>query len=461
MGMGVRLLLLSFCLLGNLQGLGADTLLWRHDQARVDAEIGSWTLPQLLEKISSVTGWEVYLEPETSHAVSAKFKDLPPNEALRLLLGKLNYAVLPQSNSVPKLFVFRTTLQDATQRIRAPNSKLKEKGDVVPNELVVTLKPGGNIEDLARQLGAKIVGRNDELNTYRLRFEDAAATRSARDQLEGNNSVASVDSNYYMERPTTTDPLSLSSTAPFTLKPKVVGDANYIIVGLVDSPVQKLGGGMDEFLLPGLAVAGDSSPNDNAPTHGTSMSETILRGLAWLQDSADGSKVRILPVDVYGTHQATTTYDVAEGIYRAIKGGATIINLSLGSEGDSRFLHSVIQSAYKQGALFVAAAGNEPVSTPTYPAAYSEVIAVTAGDRKGNVASYANRGEFVDVVAPSSSIVNFRNKTYYVSGTSASTAYVAGMAAGLADTTGKNLSQVGESIRETLAKPQSETQSKH
>jgi len=40
---------------------------------------------------------------------------------------------------------------------------------------------------------------------------------------------------------------------------------------------------------------------------------------------------------------------------------------------------------------------NEPVTTPTYPAAYPGVVAVTATDSTGQIASYANRGSFVDL----------------------------------------------------------------
>ena len=72
----------------------------------------------------------------------------------------------------------------------------------------------------------------------------------------------------------------------------------------------------------------------------------------------------------------------------------------------------------ERGVLFLAAAGNEPTTAPNYPAAYPEVLAVTAGGRNGQLASYANRGDFVDVAAPGSSIIHFDGKAYLVSGTS-------------------------------------------
>jgi len=158
--------------------------------------------------------------------------------------------------------------------------------------------------------------------------------------------------------------------------------------------------------------------------------------------------VRILPVDVYGNSPSTSTFDVAMGIYKAVNNGAQIINLSLGSDGSSPFLAQMIQSSHDQGVLFFAAAGNEPVATPTYPAAYPEVIAVTAGTRQGVIAPYANYGSFVDVIAPGQAIVNFNGQSWLVTGTSASTAYASGAAAALLEKDGKlSAAQIEAQIR--------------
>ena len=143
-------------------------------------------------------------------------------------------------------------------------------------------------------------------------------------------------------------------------------------------------------------------------------------------DKIDGTTTRILPVNVYASGESTTTFDVANGINLAIQNNATLINLSLGGDGDSALLHQLIQQAHDKGIVFIAAAGNEPTTALTYPAAYPEVVAATAGDKRGNIASYANRGDFVDVIAPGSSIVVYNNQSYLVSGTSASTAYITG-----------------------------------
>lgn len=451
------LLCLSVIILTATNAMSAATsdefLRWQANEKRVDADIRTWPLPKVLEAVTGATGWQVYVEPGVDQQISVKFKNLPPDEALKRLLGGLNYKMTPESNGVTLVHVFQTIPQNATQLVRAPEATPRRSKQLIPNELIVTLKPGADIDKLARELGAKVAGRVDGLNTYRLQFADEAATGAGKDSLADNGQVAQVDSNYSMERPVAADTLGTSGNPTFNLKPVATGAGNQLIVGLIDSPVQPLGGGMDQFLLKALSAAGQSNPDPNSPTHGTSMAETILRGISNMAEQ-NPSNVRILPVDVYGNNATTSTYDVAYGIYLAINNGAMVINLSLGSDGNSTFLHNVIKSGSQQGVLFFGAAGNTPVSTPTFPAAYPEVIAVTAGDKKGNIASYANYGNFVDAVAPGSTLVYFNGRSYIVSGTSASTALASGMAAGFVDSSGKSLSAAAAAITATFAPKQ-------
>ena len=98
-------------------GWAADSLNWRTNAALVSADIKAGKLPWLLERVTSATGWQVYVEPGVSHIVSTKFENLPPGQALHLLLGDLSFALVPESSGSPKLFVFRTTIGKATQRV--------------------------------------------------------------------------------------------------------------------------------------------------------------------------------------------------------------------------------------------------------------------------------------------------------------------------------------------------------
>src|SRR6266404_5172229 len=95
----------------------ADTLSWRTNQNGVSADIQSGRLVPVLEDVAQATKWHVFLEPGVTRTVSAKFKNQPVGEALHLLLGELNYALVPETNGPSKLFVFRTAQKNATQLI--------------------------------------------------------------------------------------------------------------------------------------------------------------------------------------------------------------------------------------------------------------------------------------------------------------------------------------------------------
>lgn len=80
--------------------------------------------------------------------------------------------------------------------------------------------------------------------------------------------------------------------------------------------------------------------------------------------------------------------------------GVDIANLSFAGPPDE-LVHDAIRELAKKGTVIVAAAGNEGQDAPpSYPAAYKEVIAVTAVDRNLAPYVYASRGNHIDVAAP-------------------------------------------------------------
>ncbi|MGO8674550.1 MAG: S8 family peptidase [Limisphaerales bacterium] len=435
-------LLLQF---GCLAGHAADTLNWDASQNRVSADIKSEKLHPLLERIAAASGWRVFVEPGLQGSVSAKFQHLPPGEALHLLLGDISFALVPETNRSPRLLVFRTTAQRATELIPLP-----VKGKIIPNQLIVRLKPGARIDDIARMLGAKVTGKIAGLNAYRLQFDDPAATAAALQQLAANPQVASVENNYVIDAP---PPPSQTAAAPLPGPPHLEltpPPANgRIVIGLVDTAIQQpLGNGLDAFILKPISVAGTPDPDPDAPTHATTMAETMLSSM---QDVTKGaSSVQILPVDVFGPNPSSSSFDIAEGIARAVNGGANIINLSLGSEENSSILQTVIQDAQAKNIVFIGAAGNSGTTSPFYPAAFPGVNSVTAVDN-GQLPSYADRGSWVSYGAPGTSIIYFNNQPWSVVGTSASAAYVSGALAGYLDSTHSGLDQAQAFIRSNFS----------
>ncbi|PYK00246.1 MAG: hypothetical protein DME23_07730, partial [Verrucomicrobia bacterium] len=134
----------------------ADSLVWRTDKNLVAADIESWPLSEVLESISTATGWQIYVEPDTEYTVTTRFQNLRPADALRRLLGELNFALLPQTNGPVKLFIYRNSVHEATQLIQvARKARPEAASKAIPNELIVRLKPGAkeSIDALAKRLG--------------------------------------------------------------------------------------------------------------------------------------------------------------------------------------------------------------------------------------------------------------------------------------------------------------------
>ncbi len=103
-----------------------------------------------------------------------------------------------------------------------------------------------------------------------------------------------------------------------------------------------------------------------------------------------------------------------------------IVNMSLGKYFSNRALSLIIRRLYQNDVLVVAAAGNQNVEVPMFPAAYRDVVAVCAtsvdgvsGEPTGTSsgpalpsrgvrykAYYSNYGDWVDVCAPGSNITS-------------------------------------------------------
>jgi hypothetical protein len=77
-----------------------------------------------------------------------------------------------------------------------------------------------------------------------------------------------------------------------------------------------------------------------------------------------------------------------------------LINMSFAGPEDELVKDQIAELGAK-GVVLVAAAGNEgPVAAPAYPAAYPQVIAVTAVSKEMRNYRYANRGGHIDVAGP-------------------------------------------------------------
>jgi hypothetical protein len=110
------------------------------------------------------------------------------------------------------------------------------------------------------------------------------------------------------------------------------------------------------------------------------------------------------PVLSYGykVDVAPTCEDVVSGVLALAHEGAKVINLSLETQDDCHTLQIAVASAFGDGVVVVASAGNEGQqgSPVTYPAAYPHVVTVGALDLGLAPAPFSNSGIGLDVTAP-------------------------------------------------------------
>lgn len=205
-----------------------------------------------------------------------------------------------------------------------------------------------------------------------------------------------------------------------------------VIVAVLDSGVRASHPDLAGKVLAGRDfIDGDSNPTDENG-HGTAVAGLIgaatgngmgMASVAW--------KTSILPVRVLSKDGSGSHSGIAEGIVWATDQGANVINLSLGGTGSSSTLQNAINYAWSKGVVIVAAAGNNGDSVPCYPAACTNVVAVSATNSSDARTDWSNYGSYVDIAAPGANILTLSGSSGYAAmdGTSFSSPVTAGVVA--------------------------------
>ena len=164
--------------------------------------------------------------------------------------------------------------------------------------------------------------------------------------------------------------------------------------------------------------------------HGTAMA-SLIAGQDW-PAAGVAPAAQILDVRVADAQGTSDSFTLASGITQAADAGVQVINISLGSYGDSTAVREAISYAQSKGAVIVAAAGNDATANRiSFPASVSGVISVGGVDAKMAQAYFSNSGAELALVAPAVGIQSAYGSDYIIvgDGTSQATAIVSGVLA--------------------------------
>jgi subtilisin family serine protease len=159
----------------------------------------------------------------------------------------------------------------------------------------------------------------------------------------------------------------------------------------------------------------DYLDNDPDPTdtygHGTHVAGTIApetnNGIGTAGVGFSPS-ITIMPLRVCSTSGCPTSA-IVNAIYHAADNGANVINLSLGGNFASSAEEQAINYAWNQGLVVVASSGNDGSGRVSYPAAFTNSVAVGSTNWKDQLAPYSNKGSALDVVAPGGDMSSYHD----------------------------------------------------
>ncbi len=224
-----------------------------------------------------------------------------------------------------------------------------------------------------------------------------------------------------------------------------------VLVAVLDTGIDYTHPDLEDKMWDGIGydfVNGDEDPMDE-DGHGTHVAGII---------SSVAPEAELMALKVV-EEEGGSWQEVSEAIRFARDYGADIITMSFGGERSplSRAVEMQIGHAYdRDDTLFVSSAGNDNTDNEYYPAAYDNVIAVSAIDSNKEKASYSNYGDWIELTAPGGDSGDRIMSTLpddghgEKMGTSVACPYVAGVAALRKGAfPGSSNQDIRESIRDT------------
>jgi len=313
----------------------------------------------------------------------------------------------------------------------------------IANEVVVLIEgtqPDGVDDALAQSLGltklssVSISLLNGRLVRYRIPANLAMPQVIASLTSDARVSLAQPNNNYLTvgQKSRAAKAPAQYSLAKLGLEPvHKMSQGRGVPVAVIDTGVDVSHPVLSKALIQSFDAVGDGKPK--AQRHGTAIAG-LITGQGKVQGVAPLSS--LLSVRAFYMHPVykrpvTSSVILLRALDWAFANKARIINMSFAGPFDP-LVKAALTSAYDTGIILVAAAGNGgPKAAPAYPAAYENVIAITALDHKDKLYAHANHGSYLTAAAPGVDVLvpSLKKGYRYSSGTSIAAAHISGLVA--------------------------------
>lgn len=326
-----------------------------------------------------------------------------------------------------------------TSKAESLKSKVDSTKEVSPyskDTLVIKYQKALTASD-HKKAGTSVVQSLSSLNYVVVKLNKKTTMDQALKAYQSNSKVVSVSPSANFVSYSTNDPKVDKqyhiSQLNIEKAQKLVGNKS-IKVAVIDTGIYRSHPDLSGQLLAGYNVP-DSMSQPYPEDHGTHVAGIIA---AKKNNGIGGYGInpnaKILPIDVFSRDIGASDYYIAEAILYAVKNGAKVINMSLGTSVPTPLVEEAVKEAIKKNVTVVAAAGNEGSDWANYPASIEGVISVGSTNKDKQLSYYSSYGPSVDVVAPGedvySTVYEYERKTSFrnFSGTSMASPVVAGVA---------------------------------
>jgi len=303
-----------------------------------------------------------------------------------------------------------------------------EKGELL------VVNPPRNFEEGASVLGFSVAERLNlvemALVIYRMRIPQGMTVPQARSRLASKFPGLTTDANHHFEAQGTAQAqggfAKLNARAAIGWRPATPNCGAGIKIGMIDSAVDTT-----HPALKGRNVVFRSfhgrGRGPGPATHGTAVAAMLVGNPQW-GGLLPGAALRA--GNMFEEKATGQVVGSAVGLLKSIdwmiKEQVHVINLSVAG-ADNKVVRLAMKKTKEKGISMVAAAGNWGKNgKPAYPAAYVDVLAVTAfGGAERTIYAKANQGKYIDFAAPGVQIwTAVPGGGRYQSGTSFAAPYV-------------------------------------